>query len=119
MQPTVSIEEHQQLQAKYAALKFELEQLKRMVLGAKNERFYGEQAPAEQLNLFDTEGEASAEVETQTISAHERKVAPKKQPKRVALPEHLPRKETIIEPDGQNWGRAQRTARLCAPDALR
>ncbi|MEM6320848.1 MAG: IS66 family transposase [Bacteroidota bacterium] len=99
MQATVSIEEYQQLQAEYAALKFELEQLKRMIFGVKSERFYGQQVPVEQLNLFDTEVEASPEVDTQNIAAHERKVAPKKQPKRVVLPEHLPRKETVIQPD--------------------
>ena len=98
MQPTVSIEEYQELQAKYDALEFELKQLKRMIFGAKSERFYGEQAPEEQLNLFATEVAESPEVETKTIPAHERKIASPKKPKRLVLPEHLPRKETIIEP---------------------
>ena len=104
MKKTVSIEEHQELQAKYNALAFELEQLKRMVFGAKSERFYGDLSPSEQLDLFDDnlrEEPQQDALSTQIIKEHERKVEKKKKkPVRLVLPKHLPRQEIIIEPEG-------------------
>jgi transposase len=102
MKGYISIQEHQELQAKYNALAFRLEQLERMIFGAKSERFYGEAPADEQLNLFGADNvEEQAEIPTQKVVQHERKVTnPKKKPARQALPEHLPRKENIIPPEG-------------------
>lgn len=100
MKGYVSIAEHQELQAKYAAIEFRLQQLERMIFGAKSERFYGDAPTMEQLNLF---GQTVPEehTPTQTVEQHERKVTKaKKKPARQVLPEHLPRKENTIEPQG-------------------
>ena len=80
MQQTVSIEEYQKLQVENAALKFELDQLKRMLFGGKSERFYGDEPPAEQLNLFNVEKEETPEEKTKTIPEHQRKITPRKKP---------------------------------------
>ena len=105
MKETVSIEKHQELKAENATLKFELEQLKRLVFGAKSERFYGTETAEGQLSLFgqtndEEASKAEEKIETQTVKEHERKVAEKapKKRERFKLPEHLERKEIIIEP---------------------
>lgn len=103
---TVSIEKYQELQAKYAVLQFELEQLKRLIFGAKSERFYGTETAEGQLSLFgqtnnEEASKAQEKVETQTVKEHERKVSKKgtSQKERLILPDHLERKEVVIEPN--------------------
>lgn len=101
MKGYVPIEKYEELQAQNNAISFELEQLKRMVYGAKSERFYGDNPPTEQLNLFGTTSqEEQVLLPTKTIKEHERKVKKKKKPVRLVLPKHLPRIEIIIQPDG-------------------
>ena len=106
MKGTVSIEKYQELKAENAILKFELEQLKRLIFGAKSERFYGTEMADGQLSLFgQTNNEEASKteekIETQTVKEHERKVSKKATPQRerLTLPEHLERKEVVIEPD--------------------
>jgi transposase len=116
MKETVSIEKYQKLEAefaafkqqsqiKYAALKFELDQLKRLIFGAKSERHYDKETDGDQLNLFknktetENKAEETPQIQTKTIPAHQRKVVKKKKPARLVLPEHLVRKEIIIEPE--------------------
>ena len=103
MKGYIKIEKYQDLEAKYERLSFQLEQLKRLVYGAKSERFIGEQSP-EQLQLFSlppTEQPAP----TIQVAAHEKKRTPaKKKPARLPLPEHLERREVIIEPEQDTAG---------------
>lgn len=119
MKGYISIEKHKQLlaktekesKAKIADLTFRLEQLERMLFGAKSERFIhhgDDNLSPEQLNLFaeftaltKTLAEINGEVKEETsmtIAAHQRKVKVKKKPARLVLPKHLPREETTIEP---------------------
>lgn len=95
------------MKAEIAQLKFELDNLKRVVFGRTSERFVaGQQAPSEQLNMF---AEAMAEQEAKAAQAevvkehieYERNkpVNRKKHPGRTPLPEHLRVEETVIEPD--------------------
>lgn len=102
MKGFVSIEIHEQLKADNAVLKFRLEQLECMLFGAKSERFYSDTPPVEQLNLFEENTvEEPPSIPTQVVEQHERKVSkPKNKPARLPLPEHLPREENIIEPEG-------------------
>lgn len=80
-----------QTQDQVSLLKNELEQLKRLIFGAKSERFVPDGNEA-QLTLFE---EAPVEEATEEIvSAHSRK----RKPVRQALPEHLPREVIVIEP---------------------
>jgi transposase len=103
MEGYIKIEEYHAMQAMLQAqvdeLKSRLEQLNRMVFGAKSERYIPD-APPEQLSLFGGlaaagAGEAAKPV---AVAAHERK-QDKKKPARLKLPAHLKREETIIEPD--------------------
>ena len=126
MEGFISIAEHKEIladslskseavtKAKIADLTFRLEQLKRMLFGAKSERFIrdDDNLSPEQLNLFaeitalsKTLAGVIEDVEepSTTIAAHQRKVKKKpsrlKKPARLVLPEHLRREETIIEPE--------------------
>lgn len=85
-------------QAMIDQLQFELTQLKRAVFGSKSERFIPDTHPS-QGNLFaeDTaEVTPEEQVEEKIIQISKK---PKKQPVRQKIPAHLPRIETIIEPD--------------------
>lgn len=77
-------------------LKQQLSELRRMIFGAKSERFVP--SDANQASLFDLPGPTTKPVK-ETISYTRNKPAPKKQPFRLELAPHLPRKEEIIEPD--------------------
>jgi transposase len=76
-----------------------------MLFGAKSERFIPEQAPG-QLSLFGS-SQPQAEAETPKevkVGEHRRQAAAKGQPKRLALPEHLERRVTTLEPDVDTSG---------------
>lgn len=96
MNQTVSKAEYDALKADYAALRHELEQLKKLIFGSKRERFVATDNP-EQLGLdfgLDEEVEAVPE-EQQTVTYQRRK---KKHPGRTTLPDNIPTEEIIIEP---------------------
>ena len=98
MEGFIEIEKYRKLEAEFEQLKFQLEQLKRMVFGAKSERFISDQSP-EQLNLFGEQpiGSTSEKVK---VAAHEKRVGKQvKKPKRLPLPQHLERKEEVIKPE--------------------
>ena len=90
------------------ALKFELEQLKRLIFGSKRERFVSTQ-DARQLNLefepkaAEIEQEVKAERELIRIN-YQRKKPQKKHEGRLALASHLPVVETVIEPEEDTTG---------------
>ena len=91
------IAENKAIKAENAALRHELEQLKRLIFGSKRERFIAAEQP-EQLAL-ELGGEPSAEPPaetTETITYQRRK---KSHPGRTALPENLPTEDVIIEPE--------------------
>ena len=124
MEDAVHIEAHDALKADYAAvraravtaekdaasmreqlaiLRHELDQLKRLVFGARSERFEGMDA-SDQMPLFETAtGEVLSEAEfaAETISYTKPK---KKKPVRQALPAHLPVTEIILEPQVDTSG---------------
>ena len=111
MKGYVEIEKYRALEAEFSAtvsalteqlesFKFQLDQLKRMLYGAKSERYIAD-VPEEQLSLFDPPAQAPAEEEKTHVPAHDRKKSKaKKHPVRLVLPEHLKREETVIEPEG-------------------
>jgi len=85
--------------AKIDQLTFEIAQLKRQKFGASSERFSGEQK-----QLFDEAIEADiaaveAQLEQLRASLPVQAESPKAQPKRTALPAHLPRVERRHEPE--------------------
>lgn len=79
-------------------LKLELDKLRRMIFGAKSERFVS--VSPDQLSLFDIPQQAKEEDKQETIIYTRRKPEQEKPVGhgRMALPSHLPRIEHIIEP---------------------
>jgi len=101
---TISKQEYEQLKLKnerleseIALLKYQLEELKRMIFGSKSER-YIPQDP-NQPTLFEIPEEEKPEkpVELQTITR--KKPETRKQPLRLEIPAHLPRRTEVIEPE--------------------
>ena len=85
-------------ESEIASLKFQLSELKRLIFGAKRERYIA-QDPA-QSTLFDLPEEQNVETKTETITYERRKSQEeKKQPLRTELPAHLERRDEIIEPE--------------------
>ncbi|HFC00235.1 MAG TPA: IS66 family transposase, partial [Phaeodactylibacter sp.] len=95
------------LQNEIEKLKFEIEQLKRLIYGSKTERFVPTPIANNQGSLFaqnaDQASEQKEEIPTETIS-YERKKARKKHAGRNKIPEHLPTREVIIEPEEDTTG---------------
>ena len=84
----------------------ELRRLKRLIAGSKRERF----VPAENgsqmaLGLIPQSDEVSAHTQTEQVTYTRKKSKAKPAPHgRAPLPEHLPRKEIIIEPEEDTTG---------------
>ncbi|MEI7526713.1 MAG: IS66 family transposase [Mariniphaga sp.] len=85
------------LKSQVTYLKFQLDELKRMIFGAKSERFI---APnPDQASLFDLPAEKAADKPAEEITYTRNKAQQeKKQPLRMELPSHLERREEVIEP---------------------
>ena len=84
-----------------AQLKRELDQLRKLIFGAKKERFVTENVTPGQLSLFEdlSVGQGPVEEQTKEIISYERKKPSKKHEGRNEIPDHLPVIEVIIEPD--------------------
>ena len=80
-------------------IEFELAQLKRMIFGAKSERFVPAAHPS-QLNLLEEPAIETSKEEVIIIDAHERKKKKEKHPVRQPFPASLPRQVTVIYPEG-------------------
>jgi transposase len=97
-------EEIQNLKAENEYLLFQLDQMKRLLFGAKRERFI-KNADENQLNLpFEVEEEEAPEKEQEVITYVREKNKRKNHPGRVALPSHLPVEEIVIEPKEDTTG---------------
>ena len=102
IQATVSRETHERelakRDAKIAGLQRQLDAVLRLLKTGKSERFVPV-VDAAQGSLFALPEAEDAPVEKQTVR-YEREVRPKKEhPGRAPLPEHLERREEVIEPD--------------------
>jgi transposase len=100
----VSKEKYDKICSDYENLKFQLDQLQRVLYGKRTERFIP--AIDGQIDLFtETALEESQGEQTKTIS-YTRGIAPKKKKKpiRMVLPSHLPRVTEIIEPKDKEPG---------------
>ena len=85
-------------------LKFQNNQLLRLIYGSKSERFISTIEDPSQLHLFgEQEQQAELEEQTEHIS-YDRKKATKKHPGRYEIPDHLPVIEQIIEPEENTEG---------------
>lgn len=98
-------DDNSRLSSNVEYLNQQLLELKRMIFGAKSERFVGTKDSL-QLNMFDVEKAEEPALETEDISYVRRKSTKeeKKKPVRTPIPSHLPRVEEIIEPDNIKEG---------------
>ena len=93
--------QHTAIKEENASLKAQLAQLYKLISGFKSERFVAEIAQ-EQLSLFEAEASSLPEgPSTETITYTREKQS---HPGRHALPEHLPVREVIIEPQEETAG---------------
>lgn len=83
-------------------LKFQLDQLRKLIYGTKRSRFVPVQDPS-QGHLFTFSDEPFAEAADRTIRTYERKKK-SKHPGRNKLPDHLPVEEIYIEPEEDTSG---------------
>lgn len=102
MQGYVPQAEYDALKAHCEKLEFQLEEFKRLIFGAKSERFVPEEAST-QLSLFVAspveEQEESAPVKETKVEGHTRVSPAKEVPKRQPLPEWLERRVEVLEPE--------------------
>lgn len=90
-----------QKDAEIAILKHELAELKRMIFGAKSERFTPVIPPVNQMSLFEaTQEEILTTVVEKEQITYERTKHSKAHPGRNEIPAHFPVEETVIEPEG-------------------
>jgi len=101
---------YEESQLRIASLKHELDQLKKMIFGSRHERFIPAVANPSQLQ-FNIEAEQVAQcslIDAKKISYTKTTVEiteiSKDHPGRMKLPEHLERREMIIEPAGKTEG---------------
>ncbi|MCP3892992.1 MAG: IS66 family transposase [Desulfobulbaceae bacterium] len=84
-------------------------QLQKMIFGPTSERYTSEEAQTIQMSLFaDLEAiklkEQQAEEETINVSYERKKTVKKQQPNRIPLPDHLPRIDVVLKPEGDLTG---------------
>jgi transposase len=90
----------QKLEQDVEYMTFQLDQLRRMMFGAKKERFIPEEHPSQLQIPFETKAisEVVKEEQEKIRLEYERKKVKKEHPGRMPLPSHLPVNEIIIEP---------------------
>ena len=99
----VSKAEYDELRGKYEALRYEFEQLRRLIFHSKGERFIPAHPPEQlALALDAAHAEEVGRGETETITYQRRK--PSQHPGRTALPENIPSEDIIIEPQEDTSG---------------
>ena len=97
---TITRQEYAELihfRSEVGLLKYQLAELKRLLYGTKSERYIAPD-PA-QPTLFELPGEITAEKPQEEITYKRTKPESKKQPLRLEIPVHLPRRTEVIEPD--------------------
>ena len=93
------IEQNNKLQTELVYLRHELDQIKRMIYGSKSERFVKTDNGQLPINFEDLPKEEEPEVKKEQISYTRTKAATKNGHARLPLPESLPRKIQVIDPE--------------------
>ena len=86
------------LQDKNTALEHEITQLKKLIFGARSEKFKPTHIDVNQLNMFDDIEDQKEEVPSPKTEVKGYTKTKKSHPGRQPLPDHLPVEEVIIEP---------------------
>lgn len=90
---------NQHLKSENQYLQFRLDQLNRLIFGAKRERFVSNETHGQMSLPFGAEEKPAEEQEKETITYTREKKARKNHPGRIPLPSHLPVEEIVIEPE--------------------
>jgi hypothetical protein len=85
-------------------MQFQIDQMTRLLFGAKRERFIPEQDEKQLTLPFDVEEDKSVEKEQEVITYTRNKRKRENHPGRLPLPDHLPVEEIIIEPEEDTSG---------------
>jgi transposase len=101
------IQAYEELESDHLKVKHELAQLRRMLFGAKSERFVPTAHPS-QLNLLEAPATEVTEQETIIVDKHERRKKKEKHPVRQLLPASLPREVITIYPEGFDGNTTQK-----------
>lgn len=98
------LEENQKLKTENSYLQFQIDQMKRLLFGAKRERFI-KNVDENQLSLpFDVPQDTAPEKQQEVITYVRSKQKRENHPGRLALPSHLPVEEIVIEPTEDTTG---------------
>ena len=94
-----------QLESEKQYLEFRIDQLNRLIFGAKRERFISNEQIEGQMELpFEVEKKQAEPQKEEHISYTRKKKQRDKHPGRIALPDHLPVEEIILQPDEDTTG---------------
>lgn len=101
MQNTLATLTKEELIQRVAKLEFENNELRRLIHGAKSERFKSSESDPQQLKLDLGEAmeEAKKEVEKEKITYEREKSSRKEKPVRTEISADIPREEILIEPE--------------------
>lgn len=91
-------------EAKLNQMQFQLDQMKRLLFGAKRERFIPNQDENQMTLPFDVEAEEGPEKQQEVITYVRSKTKRENHPGRLPLPGHLPVEEIVIEPKEDTTG---------------
>jgi len=86
-------------ESRLSQMQFDIDQMKRLLFGAKRERFIPKQDENQMTLPFDVELENEPEKQQETITYVRSKVKRENHPGRLPLPDHLPVEEIVIEPE--------------------
>lgn len=92
------------LESKVAWLQFQIDQMNRLLYGSKRERFIKGTDENQMTLPFDVPEDSAPEKQEETITYVRKKAKRVNHPGRMALPDHLPVEEIIIEPEEDTTG---------------
>jgi len=89
---------------KISQMQFHIDQMQRLLYGAKRERFIPNQRENQMALPFDIEPETEVEKQQETITYVRSKTKRENHPGRLPLPDHLPVEEIVIVPEEDTTG---------------
>jgi transposase len=104
MNPEELLEAAQGLESKVSQMQFQIDQMQRLLFGAKRERFVKDPDKDQMTLPFEVPEETEPEKQQETINYTRTKVKRENHPGRLPLPDHLPVEEIILEPKEDTTG---------------
>jgi len=95
---------NKKLESKVSQMQFHIDQMQRLLFGAKRERFIPNQDENQMSLPFDLEPETDVEKQQEVITYVRSKTKRENHPGRLPLPDHLPVEEIVIEPEEDTTG---------------